>query len=210
MVKKIGNLRKWRQLQPGEGLTLQGKPYRRIKLELNATSATAVYALYTAKDGEEVGTFLANVEGAETIEFAAYGDVDLTFLGEGEVYYATDDGDKRSFNNPHAVNFTKIATRRSRNPELEMMMFKMEQNMQARMDRQLAEAMRMNAARAEAEGADPETGEIDDGEVDNDVDQGASGEATSGTGGDSPQADEREAGSTGTGTTVSGGSTATK
>jgi hypothetical protein len=99
----------------------------------------------------------------------------LACTSESEVWYFTNDGDLIAMERPEAVSFTKIASRRARNPELERMMWKMEQNMERRL---AAQRVEMEALRQqlEAERVDPDTGEVHD-EPEADDGAGATGDA---------------------------------
>lgn len=157
MVVRIHNTDKWAELKPGEVLKLTGDGFRLIRVQVNCSYPTAFHVV---EDDRPV--FLAVVQGHETLEFSAGASgepVHLVATSEGEVWYFTNDGDRDAFHNENAVSFTKIANRRARNPELERMMFKMEQNMTRRMALLEAENAAWRAA-MEAKGIDPDTGEV--------------------------------------------------
>lgn len=155
MVVRIHNPTKWARLEQGQMLALPGAGSRKVRLELNCSAPTHVML----QEGEGGQTFfLAVVDGMEVIEFAAGPDAFVICTTDGEVWYFTNDGDAGSYEVPNAVSFAKIANRRSRNPQLEMMMWKMEQRMNARLAQQAEEL----AAWQAAHGADAETGEVDD------------------------------------------------
>lgn len=154
MVVRIHNVGKWSQLKPGALIELTKTMGRRVRLQVNCEVPTR----FDVIEGER-GTFLAVVEGLETIEFTAGADA---YIGaspstdSGEVWYFTNDGDQVAADRPEAVSFTKIASRRTRNPELEHMMFKMEQNMNRRIAALAQEMAQYQAPH------DPETGEVTD------------------------------------------------
>lgn len=155
MVIRLHNVTKWSRLAPGEALDLRGTQRRKIRVELNCPAPTRLDVL----EGDKL-TFLAVVQGYEVVEFAASADAALVPTSDDEVWYFTNDGDRDALEkSPFAVSFTKIASRRARNPELERMMFKMEQNMQRRMAKLQAEMDDMRAAQPPH---DPETGEVDE------------------------------------------------
>lgn len=167
MVVRIHNVAKWAVLQPGQMLELSGQHQRKVRIEFNCPAPTRLDLV----EGDK-GTFLAVVQGHEVVEFTASGEVHIVPTSEDEVWWFTNDGDQTASATPEAVSFTKIASRRSRNPELERMMFKMEQNMLRRQDALFAEMQAM--AQLETP-HDPETGEIEDDEI--------GGGASDGTGG---------------------------
>lgn len=123
---------RWRSCDPNgfiklgvEGVT----PLRTIRLEVNCPERTRVDVAF--EDGTEM--FLANVDGYEKIEFTGSGAVVVGFKGKGYVWFFTDDG--RAVTVPPsegAKSFTKLMNRRARNMEVELMMFKMEQNINRR------------------------------------------------------------------------------
>lgn len=179
MVVRIHNLSKWQCLPAGQGFTFPGDHARRIRIDLNCPEPTRL-------DVEENGilTFLAVIQGFETVEFGVGdGQAKLVPSSDGEVWYFTNDGDAVAVEAVGAVSFTNIASRRARNPELEHMMFKMEQNMMRRQDALFAELQTMQAATPH----DPETGEVID-EVSPDANNGAAITAAGDDGGDTEQA----------------------
>lgn len=169
MVIRLHNVSRWAQLEPGNVFPIYGEQSRNVRFELNCETDTRLDIVR-----DEVPTFLATIRGREDIEFAAEGECYLVATSEGEVWYHTDEGDRIDFENPMSVSFTKIANRKARNPALEMMMFKTEQNMKRRLAALEDEAM----SRIEAMGVnhDLNTGEvIEDGEDDTGAASGASG-----------------------------------
>lgn len=170
MVVRIHNLSKWLALQPGEMLELKGQDKRRVTLEVNCPALTRFDVVIG-----DVPTFLAVVQGWETLQFSAPAECFLVATSDDEVWYFTNDGDQIAAQRPEAVTFTKIANRRTRNPDLERMMFKMEQNALRREAALRDEIDAMRAAQAEEE---DEADEVGDGSVD-----GAQGAAAGGEGG---------------------------
>lgn len=166
MVVRIHNVGKWAMLKAGEVLELQGDRLRKIRLEVNCPAPTR----FDVVEGEKL-TFLAVVVGHETLEFTASADAHVVPTSVEEVWFFTNDGDQVAFDVPGAVSFTKVMNRRARNPEQEMIMFKMEQNMLRRMEAQSAEinALRL-VAEAKAAGANIETGELEEDDAANGVD----------------------------------------
>lgn len=156
MVVRIHNTGKWSQLKAGDILELTAMQRRKVVLHVNCPAPTR----FDVIEGEKA-TFLAVVQGLEVLEFSAGPEAHVVATSEDEVWFFTNDGDQHASERPEAVSFTKIASRRTRNPELEHMMFKMEQNMSRRLTALAAEMAEMAAAAPH----DPETGEVIDGEV---------------------------------------------
>lgn len=87
--------------------------------------------------------FLAAVEaGRDTIEFHVNGKVSLTVTGAGIMVYTADSDDISSVVLDPVI-FTKIASRRRRNPELEYIAFQMQRNIERRMEQQNAQLQRL-------------------------------------------------------------------
>lgn len=152
MVIRLHNLSKWKLLQPGEVIEINGERARKVRVEFN-TEAPARLDIIHGEGDEAEGTFVAVVHGMETVEFHAHPGNHLVATSDGEVWYFTDEGGAGATDR-EAVSFTRIMNRRARNPQLEMMMFKMEQNMNARM------ALMEDEVRAqlEAQGTNHDTG----------------------------------------------------
>lgn len=161
MTIRLNNLSKWALLTPGNVFSFPGTEPRRVRIEFNCEAPTRIDVYYDDpdNDGDSKGTFVAVVMGMETVEFTAPPGAHLVATSDGEVWYFTNEGDQIA-NTREQVSFTRVMSRRSRNPELERMMFKMEQNMNRRMNAQLAEV----EARYAAEGVrhDTATGEVND------------------------------------------------
>lgn len=183
MVVRIHNIAKWAMIPAGQVLKLSGEHRRKVRVEVNCEAPTRLDVIEGEDEGEK-GTFLAVVQGYEVLEFVVSGVARLVPTTEGEVWYFTNDGDQIAADMPELESFTKIASRRARNPELEMMMFKMNQNMERRLATQAAEIEALREAQAAAEVPhNPETGEvIEDGEVGAGNDPGTAGAPAGGEG----------------------------
>ncbi|MFU0507251.1 hypothetical protein [Pseudaminobacter sp. NGMCC 1.201702] len=136
----MNSLARW-QMYSGDAVVLPGVDgERRIRLHVNCEHETAFYRTWG-----EVGAveqLIAVVPpGVETIEFAAGGDVAWIAVPRdgGQVWYQTADGEPTFVRVVDPVIFTKIANRRHRNPELEEMMYRMQQNMERRLAQQAGE-----------------------------------------------------------------------
>ena len=190
MVRRIFNIGKWAPLVAGQVLQLESEQAaRKVRVELNVSVPTVFHWVECERRGGEVvavsTTLLARIDGQDVIEFTAgpLGQlVGSPEHDEGEVWYFTNDGDNIAYEPAvQPKSFVKIANRRVRNPEMERIMFKMEQNMRRRLSHLDAELAALNARVQEAEdaGADVETGELPaGGETPNDA--GAAGDAGGG------------------------------
>lgn len=161
MVKRLHNLSKWRELKAGDGIEFVGERDRRVRIEFNTETATRLHLVHGDDDDTQV-TFVTVVEGFDVVEFTAPGNCVLAATSDGEVWYFTNEGDVEATDR-QAVSFTKVMNRRARNPELERMMWKMEQNIAARMTVMEAELEARYAATGQR--YDPDTGEVEDDEV---------------------------------------------
>jgi len=183
MVVRIHNVSKWVKVPEGKVIELVGDRDRKVRIEVNCPEPTR----FDVVEGDFL-TFLAVVQGYEVLEFVAGAQAHVVPTTEGEVWYFTNDGDQIAEERDDLVSFTKIASRRARNPELELMMFKMNQNMERRMAQQAAEMAAMLAAQAAEVPHDPETGEvIENGEVSSGNDLGTASPPAGGEGGAAEQ-----------------------
>lgn len=139
MTVRLHSLDRWKTLERGQAIMFE-KPSnnaeRRIRLHLNLAGQTTFYV-----ETEEGPRFLAVAgPGQETVEFAVAGTVAvMADEAAGEVQYQTAEGEPTFAVVVDPVIFTRIATRRHRNPELEEMMYRMEMNMQRRLAQQAGE-----------------------------------------------------------------------
>lgn len=180
MVVKLWNISDWEPVNQDELFVLPAPPgrvnqSRKIRLEVNASWPTRVTLV---RPGHKF-FHLAVIDGMETIEFWAAGEIKFSFSSalagtdDVEAWVYTADGLKTSTEIPDAETFTKIAERRARNPELEWMQYQMMQNIERRLGQQREELARLY-------GANPETGEVNDKpQADGDgAGQGSTGDAS--------------------------------
>lgn len=149
MSQRIHNLSKWVRLGEGKGLSFAKAKRRTVVLDVNCPSQVAFYVLHDGVvEGMEDGEgplFLGVAEGRDTFEFGVDGG--FTLLAEGgEAYVYTADGQQIETRIVSPVVFTRIANRRQRNPQLELMQYRMRLNQDARMKALEAEAERRVAA----------------------------------------------------------------
>lgn len=125
----LSNLDKWIPLAEGQALRFDLDIPRRVRLEVNTSTRTRFDLVN--EDGET--TFLANIDGHETLQFVVKGPWSLYSDTEEGCYIYTKELETTAVEVPDAVIFTKIASRRARNPELEYMMQKMAANLERRL-----------------------------------------------------------------------------
>ena len=113
---RVHNIGKWQVLPHDAALPFRGGEIRVIDIKVNCPTETL---FFWQEDGVE--TFLAPVKGMATIELEAGGGAScaLRFEGESEPYFITRDGAVTAIKyDEMPATFTKIATRRQRNPDL--------------------------------------------------------------------------------------------
>lgn len=147
MATKIGNLSKWRKLPVGSVLEFDTHPGATLRIEFNTEVETRIDAI----DAKSNVTFVATVKGNEIVEFSVPGRVEIAATSEGEVWYHTGDGKPEVYDLRHLKDFKGIEKRGVRNPELERIMFTMQQN-QRRVEATLAETQRLLAERTPTNG----------------------------------------------------------
>lgn len=150
MVVRIFNPAQWAVLKPGETLVLDGEN-RRVVIEFNCPEPTRVDLVRSRKDLDgtfvnEGLVFLRNVEGYGKVEFYAGDGSEVVCTSDGDVFYKTVEGKELAMRF-ETQSFTQITQRKARNPELERMMWKMEQNITRRIESQREEWERLQAAK---------------------------------------------------------------
>lgn len=136
----LKNLDKWMFVPEGQGVQFDKQEIRRVRIEVNAPEKTRITLMQDDK-----ATFLAVIEGYDLIEFVppAGG---FEIIADTDVYLYTAEFEFTSFFIPDAVIFTKIAERRARNPEIEYLMHKMQENMEKRLSQAAYENERRMSA----------------------------------------------------------------
>ena len=177
------NIDKWQLVEDGKSVHFGRVEARRVRLDVNAPMAACIEHVC---NGEV--TFLGRVLGRDVIEFYTDGAFTLNVSGS-ELWFYTVDGEDYSFEIPDAVVITRIAERRARNPEFELMQYHANRNIElrlAQMRREIDEEWRRRGA-SEAPTPDvaPPTGGGKGG-----VKQPPSGGQTDGDAGDAGGADE--------------------
>lgn len=212
MVVKLNSLSRWLVLAADKAIVFDGSDIaeRRVRIDFNLEAATSFFIV----DRDGVESFLCSLPaGQETIEFSAAGTFSVyAEAGSGAVHYISADLEPTFSEVVDPVIFTKIANRRHRNPELEEMMFRMNQNLERRLAQQADEfEAALERRRLEEEnGRSPETvvsnapGTVAGAGGAEVPAQGAAGEEPGETA-PSPNGGEQQ-GSTGSGPTGTGGS----
>lgn len=134
MTIKLNDLSGWRELPADKALVLRGNGggARHIELRVNTDYPMRFTAL---EHGVEY--FLAVVNGTETIQFAAEGEVEVAAEGEGVVWYKFDDGDVHAYQHSEGYRlFVKPMTEESRSPEMEALAEKLEERHQRKLQLQ--------------------------------------------------------------------------
>lgn len=138
MTIKLNALDRWHPLPAGNAVKFQkiSDNGRTVRLIVNCAAQTTFHV------EDEMGPrLLVTVPaGLETIEFSAAGEF-AVFADEaaGEVHYQTAEGEPTFATIVDPVIFTRIATRRARNPEMEELMHRMQANMERRLAQQSTE-----------------------------------------------------------------------
>lgn len=99
---------------------------RKIRLEVLAESEAVLVVTQARKDH-----FIGRFDGYDVVQFSASGPFELR-AESGKVKVWTSEFDAAAVEIPEAVSFTRTHTRRQRNPELELMMKKVSDNMERR------------------------------------------------------------------------------
>lgn len=132
MPIKLKNLSKWTELQPDHSIMCRGDNdggKRKIVLNINTDAPMRFSAL---EHGVEC--FLGVVNGQDTIEFTAEGEVEVSADGDGTVWYWTDDGDAHSYEHAEGYKlFVRPFEEESRSPEMEALAAKLEERHARRM-----------------------------------------------------------------------------
>ncbi len=139
MTIRLNSLSRWKDLEAGAAIMFDDpatENERRIRLHFNLAAATPFYI----EDANGPRFLTVVPAGLETVEFGAVGSFAI-FPQEGarEVQYQTAEDEPTYATVVDPVIFTKIANRRHRNPEMEEVMFRMQQNMERRLAQQADE-----------------------------------------------------------------------
>lgn len=153
MALKLNNISDWSAVEAGESVMLPGGRHRKVRLDVNTASRTHI--TLTTEQGEIC--FLGVVDGLETLEFAAEGNLRLDFVNSDDeaTWIYTADGQQVAVYAADQMPYTKPHQRRARNPEIEHLAMKMEQNMLRNM-RVMQEDLERRLARETTKEAKPD------------------------------------------------------
>lgn len=152
-VIKLNSLARWRNLEAGKAIHFAdvGRSERRICLTVNTHLATALW-LRNA-DGEE-RLLACLTPGLNKVEFYAAGPFAVVPSdGDNELWYQTAEAEPNHVVIADPVIYTGIPERRQRNPQLEMIMYAMRQNLAARDAHFAAELAKLKGERENVEAA---------------------------------------------------------
>jgi len=138
MVVKLNSLSRWSELGSDKAIVFAGSDVgeRTVRLHLNLEGVTSFFILI----GDQERFLVTMQPGVDTVEFSAAGEFRVyAEEGSGAVLYQSADLEPTFSEIVDPVIFTKIANRRHRNPELEEMMFRMNQNLERRLEQQAHE-----------------------------------------------------------------------
>lgn len=128
-MRNLKDINKFVLVKPGDGLVLEGGEFpREVRLEVNCDQPC--HLAVRVPDGDS--RFLAVVEGRETVVFTIEEPCILWSSCDGELRWWTVELEAASIVSD-AETYTKIAERRTRNPELERVARKMQENAERRM-----------------------------------------------------------------------------
>lgn len=141
-MQRLFNINKWVVLSEGKAIQFKDERPRVVRVEVNAPEAAILYIVQGSKSRKEDCRFLARVLGRDTLEFHVSGSFSLHVEGAPLSYYSVD-GDNIAFVDEAPEIYTRIHERRARNPELEYMQWKMQENMERRLAAQADEIRRL-------------------------------------------------------------------
>lgn len=138
MLIKLNSIDRWKELESGGQINFVGEEgvERRVRLHLNCEAETSFYL-----EDQNGPRFLTGCGmGVTTLEFGAMGKFAVyPHEGASTVQYQTAEDEPTFATIVDPVIFTKIANRRHRNPELEEIVFRMNQNIERRLSAQAQE-----------------------------------------------------------------------
>lgn len=130
---KLNNLDKWQYLGQGEVAHFAKDEPRTVRVDFNAPQA-CILMISPADDEHSIDVALS---GRDVLEFSVNGRFDIS-ASEGLWFYTADSTDWSVENVDHA-SFTRVVERRTRNVEMEHMMYLAQLNIERRMAAQFAE-----------------------------------------------------------------------
>ena len=142
---KLNKIENWQKLPKG-GLELPDSSDRQVKIEVNSEGTTRL----TVKTA--IGEFfLATVVGKDVLDFRVKGACKISASGDA-AWFICDETNRPVVHHDAPTTFTKIVERAPRNPELELMMAKVNQSVDRRIS-QLEQASAAKLKKADARAA---------------------------------------------------------
>ena len=129
-MQRLHNIDKWIFAEGKVAINFELTDPRKVRLDVNVPGEVGL--TYCDSNGLEV--FLGLVRGRDVVEFTTTGE--FAIIPDGPMWYYTIDGVDASFSIPDAVTLTRIAERRARNLEFEMMQYEMNRNLERRLAEQ--------------------------------------------------------------------------
>lgn len=123
----LKELSRWVRLTD-KGIKFPVKEPRKIRLEVLAENPVKLYV----EDGKAKPVYIGSFEGYDVVQFNVTGDARLQADGAGALVW-TGEFQDQIIEIPEAVSFTRMMTRRQRNPELEALQHRMQMNMERRL-----------------------------------------------------------------------------
>lgn len=147
----LKNLTRWKAISKSS-IAFKNEEARKVRLEVLAEGVTVL----RVGQGKGTAMFIGKFEGYDVVQFQVDGPWTLQAEGDRCFIWTPELESYGGEEIPDAVSFTKIMTRRQRNPELELLMKKVGDNMERRIAQvqndvglQLAEQRRAHARELE-------------------------------------------------------------
>lgn len=148
----LKNLQRW--IPAKTGVKFPNEEPRKVRLEVLSEGVTVL----RVQQGKGSAMFIGRFEGYDVVQFHVDGPWTLQADGDKAYFWTPETVDAGIVEIPDAVSFTTIMTRRQRNPELELLMKKVGDNMERRIAQVqhdvglvIARERREHAAELEAE-----------------------------------------------------------
>ena len=136
-MKNLKDINKFILAEPGSALSLvDGEFPREVRLEINAEETVRLAVRSESKP--ELLRFLTDVRGRDTVVFTLDEPGEVGWTSDGQVWLWTVELEAAAVISD-AESFTKIAERRPRNPDMERVARKMQENADRRMAALVAE-----------------------------------------------------------------------
>lgn len=128
----LADLTKWRRLS-SDGIEFANDKPRKVRLELLAAEPTRLGVIAAGLPQFKGGMHIGTIFGYEVISFQIDGPFKLVADGEGCFVWTPELEGVIAHEIPDAITFTTMMNRRERNPHMELLMHKLNQNVERRM-----------------------------------------------------------------------------